>query len=57
MFGKLRAHAANDRGMVLADKGKHAEAIPHYLEAARTARGWWVPWFNLGIAYKHTRTS
>jgi len=45
---------ANERGRALAESGQYASAIPHYLEAVQAAPSWSDPWFNLGIAYKHT---
>jgi hypothetical protein len=45
---------ANERARALAGSGEYAAAIPHYLEAVRLAPSWCDPWFNLGIAYKHT---
>src|SRR5271170_5552770 len=54
MFSRREASAANERGRALAETGRYAEAVPHYLEAVRLAPSWAEPWFNLGIAYKHT---
>jgi tetratricopeptide (TPR) repeat protein len=54
MVSRREASAANERGRVLAEAGRYAEAVPHYLEAVRLAPSWAEPWFNLGIAYKHT---
>jgi tetratricopeptide (TPR) repeat protein len=50
----VSAVAANERGRVLAEARDYAAAIPHYLEAVQLAPAWSDPWFNLGIAYKHT---
>ncbi len=51
---RLRAVLANQRGRARADVLDYASAVPHYLEAVRLAPSWSDPWFNLGIAYKHT---
>ena len=54
MFERRAASQANERGRALAEDGRYAEAVPHYLEAVRLAPSWASAWFNLGIAYKHT---
>jgi len=54
MLERMRARAANERGVAAARDDRYADAVPHYLEAVRLAPSWCDPWFNLGIAYKHT---
>ncbi len=53
MLSRL-AVEANERGRAAAHEGRYADAVPHYLEALRLEPSWCLPWFNLGIAYKHT---
>jgi hypothetical protein len=45
---------ANERGREAAHDDRYADAVPHYLEAVRLEPSWCLPWFNLGMAYKHT---
>ena len=54
MLSRRAASAANERGRAFAQAGRYADAVPDYLEAVRLAPSWSNPWFNLGIAYKHT---
>jgi tetratricopeptide (TPR) repeat protein len=54
MMNIVEATGANEEGHKLAQTGDYAAAIRHYLEAVRLAPSWSAPWFNLGIAYKHT---
>jgi tetratricopeptide (TPR) repeat protein len=51
---RKRAEKLNDLANALADEGRKDEAVQCYHQAIEADAKWAVPWFNLGLIYKHS---
>ncbi len=54
LLKRTRAEVLNEKANEFADTGNKEEAIRLYYQAIETYPKWAVPWFNLGLIYKHS---
>lgn len=52
---KILANLANAKGNQLHQDGEYQQAIKQFEKAIKLAPNWAVPWYNLGLLYKHTK--
>lgn len=53
---KILANLANAKGNQLHQDGDYQQAIKQFEKAIKLAPGWAVPWYNLGLVYKHMKS-